>query len=53
MQDGDRNHWQTVAWICRYTSLRPKDIDDLTPNQLRVFADKLSDILTKESGGGA
>lgn len=52
MPDGDRKHWQTVAWICRYTSLRPSDIEELTCNQLAVFADKLSEILSKESGGG-
>jgi hypothetical protein len=43
-----------MAWICRYTSLRPDDVLELAPHKLDAFVDELFTILEAESktGGG-
>lgn len=40
-----------MAWICRYTSLTPRDVAELLPWQFDAFCDRLNEILEKESGG--
>lgn len=42
--------WKNVAWICRYTSLKPEDVGKMTTVQYMIFCETLESILDKESG---
>jgi len=42
--------WKQIAWICRYTSLRPDDVMDMTQWQYKIFTTRLKEMLEAESG---
>ncbi len=39
-----------MTWISRYTSMRPKDVLELTPWQLKVVTETLIEIIENEKG---
>jgi hypothetical protein len=39
-----------MTWICRYTSMRPDDVLNMTPWQFRVVTEHLLEIIQAESG---
>jgi len=41
-----------MAYICRHTSLTPKDVYEMTPYQYRVFLQRLSDIISQQNDLG-
>jgi len=45
----DRLIWQNKAWIARYTSLRPKDIDEMELGQFVVFTNMLKELIKAEN----
>ena len=40
-----------MAWISRYTSLKPEDVKDMEPWQFKVFSESLRKIIKEEGGG--
>lgn len=52
MVDDEADWWTRVAWICRYTSLRPDDIPKMSPVAFQAFCTKLNEMLESESGKG-
>ena len=47
---GKRRNWRLIAWICRYTSLTPKDVLELHMDDLAIFVETLEEIIKAESG---
>jgi hypothetical protein len=45
-----RSFWRQLAWICRYTSLRPSDVMEMTLWQYEEFNEQLSEIVKLEAG---
>lgn len=45
-----RELWRQIAWICRYTSLKPDDVMEMTSYQYDAFCATLVEILQSESG---
>ena len=47
---GKAQRWRLIAWITRYTSLRPKDVLDMNMDDLTLFVESLEEIIKAESG---
>jgi hypothetical protein len=41
--------FKQLAWITRYTSMRPEDLERMPLRDYLMFVEALADILTKES----